>query len=159
MPKKTPVPDPDEPNVYGVVSDDETPEAITPDEPLTEETLEGFQTPEPEKKPKPGDADYDWSTHYDTDDLYIHTFPDGKVLAIKAFGKIYSKTFLYKIRYLATEADVEFAALDRASCDVAREVLANLDDTVGDPIEDLYQAWLAAGTAQAEGGEGLTPGN
>lgn len=156
MPKKTPVPDPDEPNTYAV-SDDETPEAITPDEPLTEETLEGFQTPE--SKPKPGDADYDWAEQYGTDDLYTHTFLNGTVLALKKFGAIYSKTWLYKIRNLPTEADVEFAALDRASCEVAREVLANLDDSEGDPIEDLYQAWLADGTAQAEGGEGLTPGN
>lgn len=108
--------------------------------------------------PKPGAADYDWSAHYDTDDLYTHTFKDGTVVAIKAFGAIYSKTFLYKIRGLPTDTDIEFAAIDRASCPTAQEVLAGLDDTVGDPIDELWTAWIAAGTSRGEGDPGLTPG-
>lgn len=109
-------------------------------------------------EPKPGAADYDWAPHYDTDDLYTHTFSDGTVVAIKAFGAIYSKTFLYKVRALPTEADIEFAAIDRASCPLAREILAGLDDTVGDPIDELWTAWVAAGTSRGKGDPGLTPG-
>ena len=108
--------------------------------------------------PKPGDADYDWSGHYDTTDLYTHTFPDGTVVAIKPFASIYSKTWLYKIRQLQTDTDIEFAAIDRAACPTAQEVLMNLDDTEGDPFEDLYKAWLEAGTKNADGDKGLTSG-
>ena len=108
--------------------------------------------------PKPGDPDYDWSGHYDTTDLYTHKFPDGTVVAIKPFASIYSKTWLYKIRQLQTDTDIEFAAIDRAACPTAQEVLMNLDDTKGDPFEDLYKAWLEAGTKNAEGDKGLTSG-
>ena len=111
-----------------------------------------------EPKPGPGEPDYDWAPHYDTEDLYTHTFSDGTVIVIKAFGAIYSKTFLYKVRNLPTEADIEFAAIDRASCPAVREILASLDDSVGDPIDELWKAWVAAGTAHGEGDEGLTPG-
>lgn len=116
--------------------------------------------PEPENKPepKPGDADYDWSGHYDTTDLYSHTFPDGTVVAIKPFASIYSKTWLYKIRQLQTDTDIEFAAIDRAACPTAQEVLMGLDDTEGDPFDDLYKGWLEAGTKNADGDKGLTPG-
>ncbi|MEX3655246.1 hypothetical protein ABFW14_08185 [Mycolicibacterium fortuitum] len=110
------------------------------------------------KEPKPGDADYDWSGHYDTTDLYTHTFPDGTVVAIKPFAAIYSKTWLYKIRQLQTDTDIEFAAIDRAACPTAQEVLMNLDDTEGDPFDDLYKGWLEAGTKNADGDKGLTPG-
>ena len=109
-------------------------------------------------EPKPGDPDYDWSGHYDTTDLYTHRFPDGTVVAIKPFASIYSKTWLYKIRQLQTDTDIEFAAIDRAACPTAQEVLMNLDDTEGDPFEDLYKAWLEAGTKNAEGDKGLTSG-
>lgn len=116
--------------------------------------------PAPQKQPapKPGEPDYDWSAHYDTADLYVHTFADGKVVAIKQFGSIYSKTWLYKIRGLPTDTDVEFAAIDRASCETAREVLLSLDDTEGDPLDELFKAWSAAGTSRGEGDDGLTPG-
>lgn len=109
-------------------------------------------------EPKPGDPDYDWSGHYDTTDLYTHTFPDGTVVAIKPFAAIYSKTWLYKIRQLQTDTDIEFAAIDRAACPTAQEVLMNLDDTEGDPFDDLYKGWLEAGTKNADGDKGLTPG-
>ena len=120
----------------------------------------GKKDPEPEKKPepKPGDANYDWSGHYDTTELYTHTFPDGTVVAIKPFASIYSKTWLYKIRQLQTDTDIEFAAIDRAACPTAQEVLMNLDDTKGDPFKDLYKAWLEAGTKNADGDKGLTSG-
>ncbi|MFV8232333.1 hypothetical protein [Mycolicibacterium fortuitum] len=109
-------------------------------------------------EPKPGDPDYDWSGHYDTTDLYTHTFADGTVVAIKPFASIYSKTWLYKIRQLQTDTDIEFAAIDRAACPTAQEVLMNLDDTEGDPFDDLYKGWLEAGTKNADGDKGLTPG-
>ena len=109
-------------------------------------------------EPKPGDPDYDWSGHYDTTDLYTHTFPDGTVVAIKPFASIYSKTWLYKIRQLQTDTDIEFAAIDRAACPTAQEILMNLDDSNGDPFDDLYKAWLEAGTKNGDGDKGLTPG-
>lgn len=109
-------------------------------------------------EPKPGDPDYDWSGHYDTTDLYTHRFPDGTVVAIKPFASIYSKTWLYKIRQLQTDTDIEFAAIDRAACPTAQEVLMGLDDTNGDPFDDLYKAWLEAGTSNGDGDKGLTAG-
>lgn len=107
---------------------------------------------------KPGAPGYDWTVHYGTDDLYTHTFGDGTVVVIKAFGAIYSKTFLYKLRGLTSDTDIEFAAIDRAACPAAREVLLGLDDTAGDPLDELWTAWIAAGTAHADGDPGLTPG-
>lgn len=109
-------------------------------------------------EPKPGDPDYDWYGHYDTTDLYTHRFPDGTVVAIKPFASIYSKTWLYKIRQLQTDTDIEFAAIDRAACPTAQEVLMGLDDTNGDPFDDLYKAWLEAGTSNGDGDKGLTAG-
>ena len=109
-------------------------------------------------EPKPGDPDYDWSGHYDTTDLYTHRLPDGTVVAIKPFASIYSKTWLYKIRQLQTDTDIEFAAIDRAACPTAQEVLMGLDDTNGDPFDDLYKAWLEAGTSNGDGDKGLTAG-
>ncbi len=103
-------------------------------------------------KPKPGDKDYDWAAQYGTDNLYVHTFPDGTVVALKPFGSIYSKTWLYKLRKAVSDVDIEFAALDRGSCDVARVVLESIDDSEGDPLSDLFKAWAATAT------EGLTPG-
>lgn len=113
----------------------------------------------PVESPKVGDTDYDWSAHYDTDDLYTHTFPDGKVVALRTFKSIYSRTWLYKIRNLKTDIDFEFAAIDRAACETAQEVLASVDDVDGDPIKELFTAWMASGTSRGDGDEGLTPGN
>lgn len=118
----------------------------------------GESAPYRPAEPKPGAPDYDWSAHYGTDDLYRHTFADGTVVALKPFGSIYSKTWLYKIRNMVTDVDVQFASIDRASCETARAVLESLDDTVGDPLDDLFTAWVAAGTQHADGDEGLTSG-
>jgi hypothetical protein len=109
---------------------------------------------EPEKPAaKAGEAGYDWAADYPgVDNLYSHTFPDGTVVALKPFSSIYSKTWLYKLRALQTDVDIEFAALDRGACDAARRVLSNLPDTDGDPLDDLFKAWAASAT------EGLTPG-
>jgi hypothetical protein len=128
------------------------PDNDTAPEPVTEPVTETVTEPKPEPKPKPGAAGYDWAAQYNTDNLYVHTFPSGTVVALKPFGSIYSKTWLYKIRTLQTDVDIEFAAIDRGACDVAREVLRTLDDSDGDPIDDLFKAWAASAT------EGLTPG-
>jgi hypothetical protein len=145
-------------NVIGGAPQD--PEVGAADAPDTAGTT-GEDAPSAPVEPKPGPPgapDYDWAPHYDTDDLYTHTFADGTVVVIKSFGTIYSKTFLYKARNLPTDTDIEFAAIDRASCPAAREVLGALDDTVGDPLDELWKAWVAAGTAHGEGDPGLTPG-
>lgn len=108
--------------------------------------------PDPKPDPKPGDADFDWSVLYGTDELYVHTFPDGTVVALKSFGSIFSKTWLYKIRSLKTNVDVELAAIDRGTCPQARAVLEQLDDSEGDPIDELWSAWSSSA------GEGITSG-
>ncbi|MCC9182566.1 hypothetical protein [Mycolicibacterium mageritense] len=112
-------------------------------------------TPEP---PKVGSAEYDWSVHYGTSDLYTYTFPDGTVVAIKPFSTIFSKTWLYKVRQIESETETIFAAIDRAACETAKEVLLSLDDSHGDPINDLWKAWTSAGTSNGDGDKGLTPG-
>ncbi len=109
-------------------------------------------------QPKPGDTDFNWSALYGTDELYVHTFPNGTVVALKPFSSIFSKTWLYKIRSLKTNVDVELAALDRGSCPQARAVLESLDDTEGDPVDELWAAWSTADTKNADG-EGLSAGN
>ena len=124
-------------------------------EPAAADTPDAEQ---PADTAKPGEPGYDWSKHYDTDDLYTHTFTDGTVVALKPFAAIYSKTWLYKIRGMDSDIDVEFASIDRAACETAREVLLSLDDTQGDPLDELLAAWVAAGTSRGEGDEGLTPG-
>lgn len=116
--------------------------------------------PKPRPIPKPGDKDFDWKAEYGTDKLYVHTFKNGTVVALKELGSIFSKTWLYKIRNLKTDVDLEIAALDRASCDAARDVLDSLDDSAAaDPIDELFKAWSAAGTSRGDGDEGLTSGN
>lgn len=105
---------------------------------------------EPKPDPKPGEAGFDWSVLYGTDDLYVHTFSDGTVVALKSFTSIFSKTWLYKIRSLKTNVDVELAAIDRGSCPAARAVLEGLDDSEGDPLDELWSAWSS--------GEGVTSG-
>jgi ankyrin repeat protein len=126
-------------------------DATTASEPIDE------QLPiDPKLDPKPGDKDYDWVTEYGTGDIYTHTLPNGKVVALKAFGSIFSKTWLFKIRHLKTNVDVELAAIDRGTCDTAKQLLEDLDDTGdSDPIADLWKAWTEGGAAD----EGITSGN
>lgn len=141
----------------------------TKEEPVTSEEvgddgLIELDVIEPEeKKPKPepkvGDAAYDWSAHYDTKDLYTHTFPDGKVVAIRKFQTILSDTFLYKIRKLPTDLDFRISCIDEASCETAQAVMESLATEPGaDPLKDMFTAWTAAGTSRGDGDEGLTPG-
>jgi hypothetical protein len=130
------------------------------EEPVGDDGLIGMDSLKPAEEPKPGDAGYDWAQHYGTDKLYTHTFPDGKVVALKTFDSIFNKTWMYKIRKLQTNIDIQMAALDRGACDVAQEILEGLDDSGdNDPIDDLYSAWSKAVTSNGDGDEGLTPGN
>ncbi len=103
--------------------------------------------------PKIGSAEYDWAAHYDNADTFRYEFADGSVIEIRTFDSIYSKTWLYKVQSMvdagATDVDVEFAAINRAACPVAQELLMSLDDSVGDPIDDLWQAWVISGTKPA----------
>lgn len=107
-------------------------------------------------EPKPGDADYDWSGHYGTDDLYVHTYPDGKVVALRRFKDIYSKQWLRSIRHLPTEFDIESAAIDRAACPTAQEIIDNRPCPVDGPDDDfaeLYKAWVESDTEGLKTGE------
>jgi hypothetical protein len=114
---------------------------------------------DPEEKPKVGSAEYDWSAHYDTKDLYTHTFPDGTVVAIRRFSTVLSDTFLYKIRKLRTDLDFRLATIDEAACETAQVVLESLTAEPGtDPLKDMFNAWSSDGTSRGEGDEGLTPG-
>ena len=111
----------------------------------------GPQEDDSKPAPKPCDADFDWAKEYGTDDLYIHTFSNGTVVALKPFRSIYNKTWLYKLRNAMSADQIAFAAIDRGSCTAAREVLENLPDTGDDLIDELFTAWSSA--------EGVTPGN
>ena len=96
------------------------------------------------------DVDYDWSGHYGTDDLYTHAYPDGQVVALRRFKDIYSKQWLRSIRNLQTDFDIESAAIDRAACDVARELIDNRPCPIGGP-DDFQELWKAWSSADAEG--------
>lgn len=110
--------------------------------------------------PKPGEKDFDWAEEYGTDDLYTYTFRDGKVVALKQFNAIFSKTWLNKIRNLKTDVDLELAAINRGACPAAQRVLENLpdDDDDYDPLDELWKAWSTAGTDRGDG-EGLSAPN
>ena len=110
-------------------------------------------------EPKPGDPGYDWSQHYGTDDLYIHTFSNGgKVVALRPLSSIFSKTWLFRMSVeVKTDVDLEFAAVKRAACPEALEVLLSVDDSIGgeDMFEELWKGWTAADSD----GEALTTKN
>lgn len=110
--------------------------------------------------PRPGDPDYDWAPHYpDGAKLFHYTFPDGKVVALRTFGAIYSKAWLYKIRHLQSDSDFQFAAIDRGACETAQAVLASVDapfDT--DPFEALWAAWINPDAAHGDGEKALDSG-
>lgn len=135
-----------------------------PREDVPAEDVEASDTQADEaEQPKPGDADFDWTKAYDTEDLFVHTFSDGKVVALRPFNAIYNKTWLYKLRNIESNDTVIILSIDRASCAEARLVLSGLDDERGaaDPIDDLWKAWSTAGTSHSgePDGEGLTAGN
>lgn len=112
-----------------------------------------------ETEPTPGDPGFDWAAVYGTDELFTYTFGCGTVVALKPFRSIFSKTWLYKIRALKTNVDVELAAIDRGSCPEARAVLEGLDDSSdGDPIDELWAAWSTTDTKVGDD-EGLSAGN
>lgn len=118
-------------------------------------------TPEAEAKPadpKPGDPGYDWTRHYGNAELYTHTYPDGQVVALRRFKHIYSKQWLRSIRDLPTEFDIESAAVDRAACDVARELIDNRPCPIDGPddFDELWRAWSKADDNDDQGG--VTPG-
>ena len=115
---------------------------------------------EPVAAPEPGDPGYDWAADYGTDNLYTHTFSDGTVVALRSFGSIFSKTWLYKIRHLRTDIDIELAALERGSSEAARQVLDGLDDDSDiDYIAELWAGWSQSGTVHGDGDEGLSTKN
>jgi hypothetical protein len=109
------------------------------------------------EEPKPGEPEYDWTPHYDTPNLYRHTFKDGTVVAIRSMQAIQNRTWMYKMRDVKSDDQFIVKAISRASCVVADGVLMRLDDTHGDPIDELWAGWLAAGTGNGDGG--LSAGN
>lgn len=151
MPKKSHVDDLDDPK-YGPPAPEPS---DSPEVPAVAESADE------KPKPKPGDPDYDWAPHYPgCNDLYTHTFPDGKVIAMRSFGAIYSKTWLYKLRNAETDTDIQFAAFDRATCATARAILESVEAPLdgADPLDELWTAWSEAGTAHVDGAKGLSTG-
>ena len=97
--------------------------------------------------PVPGDHDYDWSQHYpEGTKLYRYIYPDGQVVAIRRFGDIYSKQWLRSIKHLEIEFDIESAAIDRAACDAARDLIDARPCPVDGPddFHELWKAWTSA---------------
>ncbi|OHU53809.1 hypothetical protein BKG81_06820 [Mycobacteroides chelonae] len=117
--------------------------------------------------PLPGAEDYDWSVHYGEDvELYRHTFRDGTVVALRPFGSVFSKTLLWKLRNAEATSEVEFTTIMRGGCPAVDVVLDRVagavidsDDYEYDPIDDLFQSWMKAGTSTApESNDGLSLG-
>lgn len=123
------------------------------------EDLDDPQYDTPEAPPVPGDPGFNWVKEYGTDDLYTHTFPNGKVVALKSMKAIYSRTWMVKIRNVESELQLSVVALERAACPAAWEVLDQLDDSDSDPIDELWQAYRKSGTSRDDEDEGLTAGN
>lgn len=129
-------------------------------EPLQDEALPIDVEAEVVAKPKPGDVDYDWTADYGTADLFRYTLPDGKLVALRTIAAVYTKTWMFKLRNARSNAEVEFAALERAACPAALAVIESLDDDAeGDPVDALFKAWLKNGTSNGEGDDGLSTGN
>lgn len=107
-------------------------------------------------EPKPGDPDYDWSHHYPEGvDLFTHTYPNGTVVALRRFKDIYSKQWLRSIRNLESDFDIQNAAIDRAACETAQEVIDAVPCPIGEPdqFDALFEAWQ-----KADLDESVTPG-
>jgi hypothetical protein len=77
----------------------------------------------PKKNPMPGEPKYDWVADYGTDDLYTHTFTDGTVVALRTVAAVATKSWLYQVREMKNDFDVQFAAIDRAASDTAKAVI------------------------------------
>lgn len=120
----------------------------------------GKVEPQAVRTPVPGDADYNWSQHYpEGTELFTYIYPDGKVVALRRFGDIYSKQFLRSIRHLETDFDIESAAIDRGACDIAQELIDNRPCPVDGPDDfaELWKAWTSNGDAD-EDTEGVPAG-
>ncbi|SKI75369.1 hypothetical protein [Mycobacteroides abscessus] len=156
----------DEYGMHTVVeTDDASPQSPEVTEPHTD-TPEAPKDDEPQG-PLPGDADYDWSAHYGEDvELYRHTFRDGTVVALRPFGAVFSKTLLWKLRNAEATTEVEFTTIMRGGCPAVDVVLDRVagavidsDDYEYDPIDDLFQSWMKAGTSTTpESNDGLSLG-
>lgn len=127
-------------------ADPETPSDSQPDGEPTEDA-----------QPLPGAEDYDWAAHYGDVELYRHTFRDGTVVALRTFGVVFSKTLLWNLKNADTTSEVEFKAIMRAGCPAAEAVLNRVaaavlesDDYEYDPIEDLFESWMKAGTSTTD---------
>lgn len=142
-----------------IETDDAAPEAA-------EATEAQPDTPKKPQGPLPGAADYDWSAHYGDVELYRHTFRDGTVVALRTFGAVFSKALLWKLRNAESTTEVEFATIERAGCPAAEAVLNHVaaavlesDDYEYDPIDDLFQSWVKAGTSTTpDADDGLSLG-
>ena len=160
MPKKPTI---DDPSMGPTLEEELAAKADRADEVLVAE-----KEPEPEKKPEPkpgsakksepkaGDVAYDWSHHYPEGvDLYTHTYPNGTVVALRRFKDIYSKQWLRSIRNLETDFDIQNAAIDRAACETAQEVIDAVPCPIGEPdqFDALFEAWQ-----KADLDESVTPG-
>lgn len=120
-----------------------------------------------EEKPKPGDADYDWTVVYGTDTngkpnpTYRHTLPDGKIIEIPKF-RFPGGSIFRRLRNVP-EWDQPRVMLDMcldtcpAAADLIDAVPVRWDDDT-DFITDLYAAWINDATKPDDDGEGLTPG-
>lgn len=103
----------------------------------------------------PGDPDYDWAADYGVpaDKLYVHTYADGQVVALRRFADIYSKQWLRSIRHLQTEFDIESEAVDRGASETARKIIDSRPAPLGGPDDfvDLWQAWSKTDTELSAG--------
>ncbi|ORA56324.1 hypothetical protein [Mycobacteroides franklinii] len=147
-------------------------ETVVEEAETTEVTEAQTDTPEAPKDdepagPLPGAADYDWSAHYGEGvELYRHTFRDGTTVALRPFGAVFSKTLLWKLRHAESTSEVEFTTIMRGGCPVVDVVLDRVaaavldtDDYEYDPIDDLFQSWMKAGTSTTpDADDGLSLG-
>lgn len=125
------------------------------DLPDVEESTEEVDQADPDRpEPKPGDPDYDWSQHYpEGTALYKHTYPDGQVVALRRFRDIHSKQWLRSVQHLPTDFDIESAAIDRGTCELAREIIDNRPCPIDGPddFDELWKAWTSTDSENPEG--------
>lgn len=149
---------------------DDLDEAVSDD--AVEQDTEATEVSEPAQevppKPKPGDADYDWSVIYglkngEPTPTYRHTLPDGKVIEIPKF-RFPGGAIFRKLRNVP-EWDQPRQLLDMCldTCPVAADLIDAVpvrwdDDIEDDFIDVLTNQWFADATKPVDGGEGMTPG-